>query len=483
LIAAAPGQVIEKRDSPVVATTESKQSGESKPRHQAQGGEGWSDWIRMGVPLLIAVIAIAVAWHYLQPAPPGRVIIATGKKTGVYYAMATKYADFFAQNGVTLEVRETAGSAENFKLLTAPMGQTPGGDVDIAIVQGGSSPPKDQIPHLNAVAGIYYEPVMVFTRGLQGPTQLSQLSGKKIAVGAEGSGVRVLASMLLEEAGIADKSNGTTLVTLGGDEAADALSKGDIDAAFFVIAPDAPVVARLLGTPQLHLMSFDQAHAYGRRHPFLSATTLYQGAVDIKRNLPDVDTQLVAAPATIVVRDSTHSAIIELLVRAAQEINGGTTLLADAGTFPTADRSELTVSKDARYFLKNPPGFLRRTLPFWLASMIDRLVILIVPLLVVLIPMIRTMPVVLRWRVQRRIFHRYKQVRRIEEKLHPNSPPEELKAGHEELVAMDKSLATMKIPISFVEELYNLRTNVTYVRSRIETWLLRSSSDPTATPR
>jgi hypothetical protein len=288
--------------------------------------------------------------------------------------------------------------------------------------------------------------------------------------------------MLLSEAGVADKSAGTSLLEMGGDQAADALDKAEIDAAFFVIAPDAPVVSRLLETPDLHLMSFDQAHAYGRRHPFLSATTLYQGAVDIKRNLPDTDTELVASPATIVVRDTTHSAIIELLVRAAQEINSGTTLLSESGTFPNADRSELKVNKDAKYFLKNPPGFLRRTLPFWLASMIDRLIILVVPLLFVLIPLIRMMPPLLRWRVQRRIYNRYKRVRQIEERLHVASSREELEAGHDELVAMDKSLATLKIPISFVEELYNLRTNVSYVRVRLEMFLQADRDKGSAVP-
>jgi TRAP transporter TAXI family solute receptor len=454
-----------------------------KPQQPDTATAPWVDWLRIGVPVLIVVIVIAITWRYLQPAPPSRVLIATGTKEGVYYAMALKYADYFADNGITLDVVQTHGSADNFKLLAAPRGSTPGGDVDIAIVQGGSSPPADQIPHIQAVAGIYYEPVLVFTRGLlQHPTQLSELAGKKIAIGTAGSGVRVVAQMLLDEAGIADGSAGTTLLDLGGEPAAQAMASGTIDAAFFVIAPDAPIVQRLLATPGVHLMSFDQAHALGRRHPFLSATTLYQGAVDIKHNLPDQDTQLVASPATIVVRDGTHSAIIELLVRAAQEINGGTTLLADAGTFPNADRSELRVNKDARYFLKNPPGFLRRTLPFWLASMIDRLIILIVPLLVVLIPLIRTMPPLLRYRIQRRIFRRYKRVRQIEERLHPSSPREDLQAGHDELVAMDKSLATLKIPISFVEELYNLRNNVNYVRTRIETWLRQDNTDSAASP-
>jgi hypothetical protein len=141
------------------------------------------------------------------------------------------------------------------------------------------------------------------------------------------------------------------------------------------------------------------------------------------------------------------------------------------------------VNKDARYFLKTPPSFLRRTLPFWLASIIDRMILLVLPLLVVLIPLMRMMPRLLRWRVQRKIFNRYKRVRQIELKLHASSPREELLAGQEELATMDKSLATLKLPISFVEELYNLRTNVSYVRARIDTWLNATPAETAAVLR
>ncbi len=431
---------------------------------KAAAGESWGESLRVGVPLVVvALLAFAIAWHFTKPAPPNTVVIATGSHTGVYYAVATKYANYFAQNGINLVVRETGGTAENYKLITAP-----GGDVDIAIVQGGASPPAADRPHIQAVAGIYYEPVMVFTRGDGRPTQLSQLAGKKIAIGADGSGVRIMASLLLDEAGVKDAEAGTGFVGIGGDKAADALTSGDVDAAFYVISPDAPVVTRLLGTPGVHLMSFDHAHAYGRLHPFLSATTLYQGVVDIKRNLPDADTQLVAAPATLVIRDSTHPAVIELLVRAAEEFNSGTTLLSDAGTFPSADRSELPINKDAKYFLKNPPSILRRTLPFWMASIVDRLIILVVPLLVVVIPLIRMMPPLMKWRTTSKLLRRYKRVRQIEEQLTPDASATEIEAGRDELLAMEKSLGTLKIPVSFIEELYNLRMHVGHARSRLE---------------
>jgi len=440
---------------------------QSNPPRSVRLTESWKEWLRVAVPVaLLSVAAFAFAWHFVKPAPPSHVVIATGSKQGVYYAMAKKYAEYFAANGVDLEVRETGGSSDNFKLLTIPHG-----DVDVAIVQGGSSPPAEERPHIQAVAGIYYEPVLVFYRGDAHITQLSQLAGKKIAIGSQGSGVRTMARMLLDEAGISDGAAGTQLLAEGDDKAADALTAGQIDAAFYVIAPDAPIVTRLMETPGIQLMSFDHARADGRRHPFLAATTLYQGVIDIKRNLPASDVQLIAATATIAIRDSTHEAIIQLLVRAAEQTNGGGTLLSDPGSFPTADRSELPVNKDALYFLKNKPSFLQRTLPFWLASLIERTVILLVPLLVVLVPLIRTMPMVYKWRMESRILSRYKRVRRLEEGLNPDSPPADITAARDQLAEMERELAVLKLPVSFAEQLYNLRSHVLYVRTRLDGWL------------
>ena len=193
--------------------------------------------------------------------------------------------------------------------------------------------------------------------------------------------------------------------------------------------------------------------------------------IDIKRNLPASDVQLIAATATIAIRDSTHEAIIQLLVGAAEETNSGGTLLSDPGWFPNADRSELPVNKDALYFLKNKPSFLQRTLPFWLASLIERTIILLVPLLVVLVPLIRTMPMIYKWRMEGRILRRYKRVRHLEEGLTPTSPPADITAARDELAAMERELALLKLPVSFAEQLYNLASHVLYVRTRLDGWL------------
>jgi TRAP transporter TAXI family solute receptor len=431
----------------------------------ARFSDSWREWLKIGIPvLLLTVAAFAVAWHFVQPAPPKRVVIATGSSKGTYYSVAKQYADYFAANGVDLQVKETGGSVENYRLLTAP-----DSGVDLAIVQSGSAPPPEQRPHVQAVAAIYYEPVWVFYRGDSRDTQLSQLAGKKVAVGAEGSGVRQLALMLLDEAGV--NPGNATLSELGGDEAANALSDGRIDAALYVISPTAPVITKLFNTPGVHAMSFEQARAYGRRHTFLSPLTLYQGSIDIRRNQPDQDLQLVAPSATLVARDSTHEAIIQLLVGAARESQDQGTLLSDPGTFPTAERSELPVNETARHYLVNRPNFLYRTLPFWLASLIDRMLILLLPFLAVLLPLTRMMPPLYKWKIRSRIYKWYKQVREIDGRLGEHSALVEVEGGRDELVKIEKELLAVRVPLSYMDEFYNLRLHVGYVRARLDTWL------------
>ena len=425
----------------------------------------WTNWFRVILPsAVLLTLSFALAWHFVQPAPPKHVVIATGSSSGAYYAFAKQYADYFAANGIRLEVRETAGSIANYGLLMAA-----GSGVDLAIVQGGSAPPGARRAGIEAIAGIYDEPVLVFYRGSRRPTRVSQLGGLRIAIGNDGSGVRVMALSLLTGSGVTDGDPaGTRLTPEVGDAAADALSQGRVDAAFFVIAPTAPVVARLLATPDVHLMSFEQARAYGRRDASLAPVTLVEGSVDVARNLPDADVQLVAAPATVVMRAGTHQGVVELTVDAVEHFHAGGTLLSDAGAFPVPNRTDLRQNADARYFLTNKPSILRRTFPFWLASMIDRLLIMLLPLLVVLVPLSRLVPPLMRWNTQRRILVWYQRVGEIDKQVTPQADPATLRRAHLRATAIENDLVKLRVPLSYSQELYNLRVHVTYVRSRID---------------
>src|SRR5262249_4390821 len=148
-------------------------------------------------------------------------------------------------------------SAENLKRLLDPKSK-----VDVAFVQSGVV--KEGIEGLVSLGNISYQPLMVFYRG-KPMDFLSGLAGKKVAVGAEGSGARVVALALLDKNGIKEGGE-TQLLDLGSEDAAKALLDKKIDAAFVMgESTPMPVLRSLLRSSDVRLFSFKQAAAYARK--------------------------------------------------------------------------------------------------------------------------------------------------------------------------------------------------------------------------
>ncbi len=423
------------------------------------------DMVRVaGLVAVVLAVVVAVTWQFVEPAPPKKVVIATGSASGMYHAVALQYAEHFAAAGIELVVRETAGSLENYSLLSDP-----DSGVDVAIVQGGTAPAdKERRRGLVALASLYLEPVWVFYRGEPGLGRLDQLTGKRIAVGAEGSGVRPLALELLKAGGALGEKSGTTLVDMGGDKAVVALREGSVDAALFVVGPTAHFLSELLATPGVRLMSFEQAQSYARRFRYLSPVTLHPGSLDLARNLPERDVRLVAPAAVLVARKDVHPAVVALLTEAAVQSHRGGDLLSEPGTFPNDTLTELPVNEQARYYLTHGPDFLRRVLPFWLAALINRFVVLLIPLFMVLLPLLRLTPPVYRWSIRSRIYRWYARLRVIDERLRGVPDPEQVRKDLQLLEQLDHEIGGVKVPLSYMDEFYDLRLHVDYIRNRLE---------------
>ena len=424
----------------------------------------WGEWFKLALPIaLVVTLVFGITWHFVQPAPPHRIVMAAGVSGGVYDSAARSYAAYFAQNGFELVVKPSAGSIQNYQMLLDP-----NSDVDVALVQGGTAPAPDQRRHLRAICSVYFEPLWIFHRSSTPITHLTDLAGKKLGIGPAGSGGRALAERVLHENGI---GTGTDPATVLSDEpgpaAAAALADGRLDAVFLVSGPENPVIGQLIQTPGVRLMSFQNAEAYARRLGFLSRVDLFEGSLDLAKDLPGQDVELVAPAAMIVARDTTHTAIIELLVQAAKTVHAAGTLLNEPGVFPSANYVDVPMDGDAVHFLKIPQSFLHRTLPFWVASLVDRMLILLLPSLVVLLPLLKLTPVVYRWRMRSRIYRWYAQLRLIDSRQLAHPSGEQLKADHQELQTLDRELARVKVPLSFMQELYDLRMHVGYLSQRL----------------
>ena len=410
----------------------------------------------------LAVLAAAfwIAYQFVQPAPPRKVVMTGGSEGGAYESYARQYRELLAQDGVQVELRRSAGSVENLERL-----KDESSGVTIGFVQGGIAKAGDD-EDLMSLAGLYYEPLWVFYRGPAELDHVSRLRGRRIAIGPEGSGTRPLALQVLELAGMDERNS--RLLDLDANRAAEALARGDIDVAMIVADTDSQVISRLLHDKGLRLMSFAQAEALTRHLHFLSHVVLPEGGIDFAANLPARDVHLVAPTANLVVRDDIHPALITLLMQAATEIHGGAGLLRKAGEFPSAKGVDFAMSVDAERYLKSGPPFLQRNLPFWMAVLIDRMVVMLVPVLAVLIPVVRYAPAAYAWRIKSRIYRWYGKLKVLEVDLQNAKDPAEVRALGERLDEIERSVSRIPTPLAYSEYLYNVRSHIELVRSRLD---------------
>ena len=412
---------------------------------------------------LIVGIGFAVAYQFVQPAPPKRIVITTGGESGAYYQFAQRYAAILARDGITLEVKSSAGSLENLDRLKADEAQ-------VGFVQGGVMPPKEDPDAeddsgLLSLGSLFYEPVWVFYRGERDLTRLTDLRGKRIAIGQEGSGVRQLAQQLLAANEI---EAGEHLAPLSGLTAAEELQQGRIDAAFIIASESAPVVQVLLRSPGIRLMSFAQSGAYQRRFPFLTKLTFPQGVADLVRDFPPNDIKVLAPTANLIVRDDLHPALQSLLLQAASEVHGKSGFFQDQGEFPAYKDQMLPLSPDAARYFKSGPSFLQRYLPFWLAVLVDRLIVLLVPVFALLIPLLKVAPAIYNWRVRSKVFRCYGELKFLEDDLKNHFDRARLAEYRSRLDALEDEAVQLHVPLGFTDLVYTLREHVNLVRGILD---------------
>jgi TRAP transporter TAXI family solute receptor len=419
------------------------------------------DMLRIvGPASVLAIGGFVLAYQFVDPAPPAHFTIASGGSGGAYHRFAQRYKALLARQGITVDVLQTRGSVENLQLLRAVDGK-----VQAAFVQGGAGVPR-QTDTLQSLASLYFEPIWVFHSTAVTMRRLSDLRGKTIAVGAPGSGTRSIALQLLADNGI-DEDN-STLSPLSPPGAADALLAAQVDAVVLVSSPRAAVVARLLSSAQIGVLDFERADAYTRTHRFLSSVVLPEGVVNLADNVPPQPVRLIAPAAALVVRADFHPALIDLLMAAASEAHRDGGVFEQQGQFPSLRYLQFPVSDEARRYFESGPSFFRRVLPFWAATLAERMLVMLVPLLALLIPLMKIMPPMYRWRIRSRIYRWYKQLLTIDPSVHGDCEASRLREGMRELARIEEEVAKVNVPLSYADQLYALRLHMELVREKLD---------------
>lgn len=417
------------------------------------------DFVRVYGPLiLVVIVGLVIALMFVEPAPPKKVTIAGGAEGGTYALTAQHYSTTLADKKVEAKVLTTAGSVDNLAKLKS-------GEADIAIVQTGLA--RDLgAEDVRSLGAVFFEPLWVFHRASVTVADLRDLKGKKVAVGAEGSGVRVLALLLLAESGVSVTD--FEAVPLSGAQAAAALKAGEIEAAMVVTGPGSTWIADLVDDNQVRLLSMRHAPAFAARHPYLDEVTLYEGVLDLARDLPERDVQLIAPAAQLVVREGLHPAIQSLLIEAALAEHGEGSILAEPGRFPTPQLIDIPVSDEARRYYENGPSFMRRIFPYAVANFMERAWVLLIPLVTLLIPLVRAAPPLYRWRIRRKIYVWYQALRDLETQGRNATTAEERTKVRESLSDLQAQTGDVQVPLSYTDDLYRLRGHIRFVAELLD---------------
>ncbi len=419
----------------------------------------------LAILLAAAAMLFALLW-FIDSAPPDTITLIGGPEGSMFQRDAEQYRAILARNGVKLQVVASQGSLENLVNLNDPSNHIDVGFVQGGLKQGGliGDMNTDQLVSLGS---IFYEPLMVFYNGKSEITRLSQFSGKRLAIDLPGSGTHALASALFKANGI-EPGGPTSLLDIDAEDAAAELLSGKIDAVFMMgDSSSLKLIGKLMHAPGIHLMSFAQADAYARRFGYLNKIELPEGSIDLGKDIPDHNVSLVGPTVELLARSGLHPALSDLLLETAREVHGGAGLLQRQGEFPAPLEHEFRISEDASRYYQSGKSFLYRNLPFWLATLVSRMLVVLVPVMVVLIPGLRILPPLYRWRIRTRMSRWYGALLELERGLLATDEPVEQADLLKRLDEIERAVNRMKVPKRFGDQFYVLRQHINLVRERL----------------
>lgn len=418
--------------------------------------------------LLIALISIAIVNRFVLPAPPNTLVMTTGFEGGAYSNFGERYRQILAREKIHLELIPSSGSVENLRRLSDNSFR-----VDAGFVQAGAGS-TPEAKNLVSLGAICYSSLWVFYRNRETLDDLSKLKGKRIAIGPEGSGVRKFSIDLLRAGNAAEPP--TLLLDLSSAAARKALLEGSVDAVMIFSTEDNAIVQELLHSEKVKLMNFKVAEAYTRLFPALSHVILPEGILDLSKDMPPKDIHLLAATTSLVVRENLHPALVYLLLDAAVEIHGGAGWVNRRGEFPSPRELDFPSSKYAERFYKSGRPFLLDYLPFWVAASMDRMILILVPIAIILLPVIGNIPHVYGWRNRRKFYRWYGELKNLELEVTENSESEKMVEYQGRLDQIEASINKIRIPLAFFGEVYKLKEHVDLVRGKL-TRLSRQSKE------
>jgi TRAP transporter TAXI family solute receptor len=430
-------------------------------------------WLLAG-SLFVAMLFFSV-W-LMGPAPPRRIVLATGRPEGGYAFFGKKYKERLDRMGLKVELVHTSGTFDNYELLLT-------GKADVAFVQGGSYPEaEDTEDSLRGLAAVYLEPLWFFHRAELPIKSIVDFKKHRIFIGTPHSGTEAVGLRLLKAHGIDDTNARIEPTDMG--TAAKRLKEGTLDVALFVSPTQNPFLIDLLTDERLRLLSFERQIAYCRRFPFLTPVTLSEGVVDLERNIPKQDVPLLAPAALLICRHDLHPRAIEQILNAAQVIHAPAGLIDGERRFPSLKEVDVPVHEVAERYMRSGESFLSRLLPYWGVWLLYQVQVLILPVLVVWIPFLRILPAIYSFRINRLLRHHYVALREVENAMERTEDPVKVRDQLQILEHLRTEMASVsrKVPGHLQRDVYHWRFHVMMVRNEALMRLQKMNETPAAVP-
>jgi hypothetical protein len=219
----------------------------------------------------------------------------------------------------------------------------------------------------------------------------------------------------------------------------------------------------------LKLMSFAQADALAQKFPSLSKVIFPRASTSVVNDLPHADVTLLAATALLVSKDTLHPALVYLLLDVAKTVHGGEDYFTPLGTFPNLNTEEFPVSDESTRFFKSGRPFLQRYLPFWLASLIERRLLILLPFVALILGLLQALPRMMEARIKRRFVVWYREIKALEDEVWNSSQPtlHQIAQWRDEIESIDANASQIRIPYRYFQDVYALKQAIGIVRDRI----------------
>ncbi len=418
--------------------------------------------IKTRVWVTITIFSILLLYIIIQfntPKQKRELTLATGMIGSDSYAYGLSYKALLEEDGVKLNLLPTNGSLDTIGYINNKQ-------ADIGFINSGILINKPNY-QFESLASAYYEPLWIFYRndGYK-LNYLIETIDKKIGVSITNDGTYDIAKKILEANGI-DESN-TNFEYLFDKNAINKLKNKELDIFITLASEQNQYINELLADPNIEILSLKRAKAYVQKFDYLDHLLVYEGSLDLYKNIPNFEVDLLSTTQNLVAHKNVSDELIRIFLKKVSEIHSNQNFFKENTIFPSLENLNTQINAEAQFYLTQGDSWLETIFPYWIASNIDRLKILLIPLLWLLIPLSKSIIPLYVFTIRSKIFKWYDRLNELDEEVDNAKTKEEIEDIKRKLQELhDQISQKTKVPLSYMGEYYNLFLHIELIEKKI----------------